>query len=213
MNNVFKKIEQNKVIAVLRGIEPEKALPAAEALVNGGVKTLEITADTPRIEELIAKLNTRFDDDVIIGAGTVLDAQSAENLIHAGAKFIFSPNVCTETIRVTKEKGVISIPGALTPTEIVEAYQGGADAVKVFPANALGPNYLKSIYGPLSHIPLVPTGGINQENMPSYFQKNVIAIGLGSSLVNANSINDQNNYIELTNKAKAFMAIVDRKGE
>ncbi|WP_085506105.1 bifunctional 4-hydroxy-2-oxoglutarate aldolase/2-dehydro-3-deoxy-phosphogluconate aldolase [Thalassobacillus devorans] len=213
MNNVFKKIEQNKVIAVLRGMSPEKVLPAAEALVNGGVKTLEITADTPEIEALLAKLNTRFDDDVIIGAGTVLDTQTAATLIDAGANFIFSPNVCTETISVTKEKGVISIPGALTPTEIVEAYQSGADAVKVFPANALGPNYLKSINGPLSHIPLVPTGGINQENMPFYFQKNVIAVGLGRSLVNADAINQHNNYIELTNKARAFMALVDGKGE
>ncbi|WCK56570.1 bifunctional 4-hydroxy-2-oxoglutarate aldolase/2-dehydro-3-deoxy-phosphogluconate aldolase [Aneurinibacillus sp. Ricciae_BoGa-3] len=183
MNNL-ELIKENGVVAIIRGAKPENILPIARALRDGGVKTLEITVETPKVLSLIEQVSSEMGDEVIVGAGTVLDPETARATIMAGAKFVFSPTVNIETIRMTKRYGVISIPGALTPTEILTAYENGADVIKVFPAHVFGPGYLKDIKGPLPHIPLMPTGGINLENLAAYIGAGAVAVGIGSNLVN-----------------------------
>ena len=124
------------------------------------------------------------------------------------AKFIFSPTINIETIKLTKRYGVISVPGAMTPTEILTGYECGADLIKVFPANILGPGYLKDVHGPLPHIPLMPTGGINLANASSYIEAGAVAVGVGSTLVNTKGIMDDEYFLQLTEKARRFVEVV-----
>lgn len=182
--NLLEQIKQNGIVAIIRGAKPENILPIAKALRDGGIKTLEITVETPKVLTLIEQVASEMGDEVIVGAGTVLDPETARAAIMAGAKFIFSPTVNVETIKLTKRYGVISIPGALTPTEILTAYEHGADVIKVFPASAFGPRYLKDIHGPLPHIPLMPTGGVDLGNLAEYIRAGAVAVGIGSNLVN-----------------------------
>lgn len=202
---LLKKIKENGVVAVIRGGKPESILSIAEALSNGGVKTLEITVETPRALKIIEQISSRFGNEVIVGAGTVLDAETARAAILAGAQFIFSPTVDVETIRLTKRYGIISIPGALTPTEILKGYESGGDIIKVFPASAFGPQYIKDIHGPLPHIPLMPTGGMNINNVGEYIKAGAVAAGVGSTLVDANMEITKDNLMNLTEKAALFI--------
>lgn len=206
--NLLEKIKGNGIAAVIRGAEPENIVSIAKALKDGGVKTLEITVETPRVLELIERVSREMGDEVIVGAGTVLDPETARAAIMAGAKFIFSPTVNVETIKITKRYGVISIPGALTPTEILTAYESGADIIKVFPANVFGPSYLKDIHGPLPHIPLMPTGGLDVHNVGEYIKAGAVAAGIGSSLVNTKKTMDNQYFIELEEKAAQFVEAV-----
>jgi 2-dehydro-3-deoxyphosphogluconate aldolase/(4S)-4-hydroxy-2-oxoglutarate aldolase len=207
--NTLQSIYENKLVAVIRGARGEDIVHIAEALKEGGVNILEITAETPGILPLIEKLRTKFsDEEVTVGAGTVLDPETARAAIMSGAQFIFSPTVNVETIRMAKRYGVVSIPGAMTPTEILTAYEHGADIIKVFPANIMGPRYLKDVHGPLPHIPLMPTGGVNLDNIEEYFQNGAIAVGLGSALVNTKQPINESTLKELTEKASHFRAKV-----
>ena len=207
--SLLQEIKENGVVAIIRGAKPENILSIAKALRDGGVKTLEITVETPRVLQLIEQVSTEL-DDVIVGAGTVLDPETARAAIMSGAKFIFSPTVNVDTIRITKRYGVISIAGALTPTEILTAYENGSDVIKVFPANVFGPTYLKDVHGPLPHIPLMPTGGINLTNVPDYIKAGAVAVGLGSSLVDTKREINEQSLAELTAKSKEFMEAVKR---
>lgn len=206
--DLLSQIKENGIVAIIRGAKPENILPIAQALYEGGVKTLEITVETPKVLSLIEKVSEEYGDDLIVGAGTVLDSETARAAIMAGAKFIFSPTVDEETIKLTKRYGVISIPGALTPTEILKAYESGADVVKVFPANAFGPKYLKDVHGPLPQIPLMPTGGIDLDNIEEYIKHGGIAAGIGSSLVNTKVEMDEAYFKNLTNNASLFVDAV-----
>ncbi|MDQ0229254.1 bifunctional 4-hydroxy-2-oxoglutarate aldolase/2-dehydro-3-deoxy-phosphogluconate aldolase [Metabacillus malikii] len=176
-------IKETGVAAVIRGATKENIVPIAEALSAGGVKVLEITVETPGACGAIETASQQF-DDVLVGAGTVLDAETARTAIMAGAKFIFSPTTNPKTIQMAKRYGVVSIPGALTPTEILTAYECGADMIKVFPANVFGPSYIKDVHGPLPQIPIISTGGISVENAGDYIKAGAVGVGVGSSLVN-----------------------------
>lgn len=203
--DLLQQIKENGIVAVIRGANPENILPIAKALYAGGVKTLEITVETPKVLTLIEEVTSKLGDDVIVGAGTVLDSETARAAIMAGAKFIFSPIIDEETIKLTKRYGVISIPGALTPTEILRAYESGADIIKVFPANAFGPGYLKAIHGPLPQIPLMPTGGIDLDNVGEYMKAGAVAVGVGSTLVNTKGVIDQQALTKITEKSLKFI--------
>lgn len=205
--SLLKDIQENGIVAIIRGAKQETILPIARALRDGGVRTLEITVETPNVLELITQISKEL-DDVIVGAGTVLDPETARAAIMAGAKFIFSPTVNVETIRLTKRYGVISIAGALTPTEILTAYENGSDVIKVFPANVFGPTYLKDVHGPLPHIPLMPTGGINLSNIKDYIQAGGVAAGLGSSLVDTKREINEEYLMELTKNSKEYVELV-----
>lgn len=207
--NKLEELKNGKLVAVIRGASQEQIIPIAQALKDGGIRALEITVETPKVCQLIEKVKDEFGDEVIAGAGTVLDPETARAAILSGAEFIFSPTVNADTIKVTKRYGVISIPGALTPTEILTAYEQGADMIKVFPADAFGPSYLKHIKGPLPHIPLMPTGGVGLENLANYLQAGAVAVGLGGSLVSPAQLSSDRDYQELTERAMRFVNVVN----
>jgi len=202
------KLTESGVVAVIRGTTPDNIIPIARALCEGGVRALEITVETPRVLTILEKLSVEMGDEAFIGAGTVLDPETARAAIMAGAKFIFSPTVNPETIKMAKRYGVISVPGAMTPTEILTGYEHGADLIKVFPASVLGPGFIKDIHGPLPHIPLMPTGGIDLSNVGDYIKAGAVAVGAGSTLVNTKGIMDEDYYRNLTEKAKQFVSKV-----
>ncbi|WP_010529990.1 bifunctional 4-hydroxy-2-oxoglutarate aldolase/2-dehydro-3-deoxy-phosphogluconate aldolase [Lentibacillus jeotgali] len=209
MINTLQKITDHKLVAVVRGADPNDVMPIAEALYAGGIRIMEITMDTPRVETVISDLNNAFDGKMVVGAGTVLDAESARTAIMAGAKFIFSPTINTGTIEMTKRYGVVSIPGAMTPTEILTAYEHGADLVKVFPAGTMGPGYIKDVHGPLPYIPLMPTGGVNLSNVREYFDKGAVAAGLGNALVKTGSPVTEENLQTMKENARQFIDAIE----
>lgn len=204
----LQSIYDHKLVAVIRGAEGEEIVNIAEALYEGGVKILEITAETPGFLDMISRISKKFHGEVVVGAGTVLDAETARSAIMAGAEFIFSPTVNRETIQMANRYGAVSIPGAMTPTEILTAYEAGADIIKVFPANILGPKYLKDVHGPLPHIPLMPTGGIDVDNIGEYFQHGAVAAGIGSSLVDTKQTLDEKALHQITEKAAQFVKAI-----
>lgn len=208
MQETFQQMKETGVIAVMRNMTPDTILPVAKALKNGGVNILEITVETPKVLTLIEMVKDEFNHDVLVGAGTVLDAETARAALMAGASFIFSPTVRKETIEITKRYGAVSVAGAFTPTEIVTAYESGADMIKVFPSSVLGPKFFRDVRGPLPHIPLMPTGGVDVNNVADYIQAGAVAVGAGSTLVKGvDEVTDP--YLnELTTKATQFVNAV-----
>jgi len=197
------RLKESGLVAVIRRPKQTQIHLIAEALVDGGVGALEITMDTPGALEMIKSLKEKFNDKVLVGAGTVLDAESAKGAIDAGADFIFSPTFDVNTIQLTNRYGRISIPGVMTPTEILQAYSAGADLVKVFPGDSLGVNFLKNLQGPLGHIPMMPTGGVTLGNVEQFIKNGAIAVGVGGSLLDAKAI-AENRFDALTQIAKEF---------
>jgi 2-dehydro-3-deoxyphosphogluconate aldolase / (4S)-4-hydroxy-2-oxoglutarate aldolase len=210
--NVIDFIKENPIVAVIREATPDNILPIVNALYQGGVKVVEITAETPKVMTMIEKVTDEMGDRVLVGAGTVLDPETARAAIMAGSKFIVSPSLNLETIKMTKRYGVVSIPGALTPTEILTAYEHGADVIKVFPANAFGPGYVKNIHGPFPTIPLMVTGGINPSNVNDYVDAGAIAVGVGSNLVSPKNLISEADYQTLTEKAREYTNTLKNRG-
>src|SRR6186713_2438017 len=171
-----------KIVAILRGVEPSQVPAIATALEAGGIRALEVTLNSPDALGVIQRLADRFGDRLLIGAGTVLDAEDATAAMSAGARFIISPALDIPTIQMTRALGGVSIPGAFTATEILTAYRNGADIVKVFPAS-VGVGYFRDLRGPLPQIPLMPTGGVNLENIRDFQKAGAVAFGIGSALV------------------------------
>ena len=207
------EIRNRGVVAVIRGATPESIISIGNALKDGGVTVLEITMETPRAASVIEAAAVYFGDEVLVGAGTVLDPETARMAILSGAKFIFSPTVRKETITMAKRYGVISVPGAFTPTEILTAYEYGADLIKVFPADAFGPSYLKNIAGPLPHIPLMPTGGVDLHNTADYMKAGAVAVGVGSTLVNTKKPLTEEALFNMKEKAADFINEVKKAKE
>ncbi|MGG0451786.1 bifunctional 4-hydroxy-2-oxoglutarate aldolase/2-dehydro-3-deoxy-phosphogluconate aldolase [Priestia megaterium] len=207
----FEFIKENKLIAVIRGAREENVIKISNALEKGSVRILEFTTETPNAIEAIRTIAETDNDEILVGAGTVLDAETARLVILAGAKFVVSPIVNVDIIKMCNRYGVLSVIGALTPTEILTAYENGADVVKCFPANSFGPSYLKDLKGPLSHIPIIPTGGINVENVNEYLDASGIAVGLGSSLVNTSKLLEEKDYEKLTERAMNFSKAIQKQ--
>ena len=182
-NVALNRIISAGIVAVVRFGRSEPLLDAAEALLAGGVEVIEITLTVPNATRVVEQVADRLGDRVLLGAGTVLDPPSARAAIHAGARFLVSPVVRPDVIRVGGRHDTPVIPGALTPTEILTAFDAGADVVKVFPSDVGGPNYLKSLRGPLPHVRLMPTGGVNLETAAAYLRAGACALGIGGSLV------------------------------
>lgn len=206
--NHLEQIKKSKIISIIRGTSLNDTLSVVQALYDGGIEVVEITLNTLNALALIETVNKNFRDKMLVGAGTVLNSQEAKAAIAAGAKFIISPNLNPDTITTTKELGVISIPGAFTPTEIVNAYALGADIIKVFPATN-GIDFIKNIRGPLPQIPLMPTGGVTLKNIQEFKQAGAVAFGIGSALVDGKSEVNSQYLEELTHKAQQFIEAVN----
>ncbi|MDQ6845091.1 MAG: bifunctional 4-hydroxy-2-oxoglutarate aldolase/2-dehydro-3-deoxy-phosphogluconate aldolase [Bacteroidota bacterium] len=200
------EILEHKIIAIIRGANPDDVIKIAESLLAGGIRILEITMNSAEPLTVIKKAAKQLGDKMIIGAGTVLTKESARQAVEAGAKFILSPIADSEIISMAKSLGVISIPGAFTATEIYNAYKDGADIIKVFPA--ISPSYIKDILGPLPQIPLLPTGGITLENIKEYKSAGAVGFGIGSSLVNAKDEITRQYLSQLTVKAQRFVEAI-----
>jgi 2-dehydro-3-deoxyphosphogluconate aldolase/(4S)-4-hydroxy-2-oxoglutarate aldolase len=198
------------VVAVIRGMEPGKIVKVATALEKGGVKALEITFDSLGAAEMVKEVKQQLQGkEAIVGAGTVLDGETAQTAIRAGAEFVFGPTFSEEMVKVCNRYGKVAIPGALTPTEVLTAYQSGADLVKVFPAASMGPNYFNKVKGPLPQVPLMATGGVNLDNAPQFIEAGVEAVGVGSALLDKQAIKEEN-YEVLTEKARQFIQAVKK---
>ncbi|MGP4064273.1 bifunctional 4-hydroxy-2-oxoglutarate aldolase/2-dehydro-3-deoxy-phosphogluconate aldolase [Oceanobacillus sp. M65] len=209
--NTLNWIEDKKLIAILRGYNTADSIAIAKALHAGGITTLEVTLNSPSPFQTIEKISSELGDEVIVGAGTVLDAESARLAISAGAQFILSPTFDRETIKLTKRYGKVSIPGAFTPTEILNAFEEGADIIKVFPASTLGPSFVKDLRGPLPQLKLLPTGGVTVENVASFIKNGALGVGLGSSLVSSVEKVTDEFLNELTKRASAFVQAVNQQ--
>lgn len=204
-------IKETKIIAIIRNAKPDDILPIVKSLYKSGIRAIEITMNSPKALESIELVVTEMKDKVVVGAGTVLDAESARLAILSGATFILSPTLNKETIQMTKKYGAVSIPGALSPTEILDAYEYGGDIIKVFPTTSMGPEYIKDLQGPLPQIPLLPTGGIDLNNIEQFMKAGAVGVGLGSSLVNTKLEANEEYYKNLEETAKQFSDIVHLK--
>jgi 2-dehydro-3-deoxyphosphogluconate aldolase/(4S)-4-hydroxy-2-oxoglutarate aldolase len=205
--NALDHILHYKIVAIIRGINAADVLSIAEALYEGGVRTLEVTLNSPNALQAIEEVAGTMNGKVLVGAGTVLDSDSARSAISAGARFVISPIVDQKTIQVTRELGAVSIPGAFTPTEIVQAVSGGGEIIKVFPASS--PDYIKNLKGPLPQIPMMPTGGVTLENIAAFYRAGGVAFGIGSSLVDAKIEITEQHLQELRSKAKNFVSALN----
>lgn len=201
------------VIAVVRAKSREQVLPLTEALLAGGIMAVEITMTTPRAIEAIREASAKFGSSALIGVGTVLTGQICREAIRAGAEFVVSPITKREIAEAAHGEDRPVMLGAYTPTEAQSAHEMGADFVKLFPADTLGPAYVKAIRAPLPHLRIVPTGGVELENLPAWFQAGCAAVGVGSSLLSA-KIMAESNWTELTAAARRFVerALEARKG-
>lgn len=188
---ILDALMENKIIAIVRGQRTEDMLRLAGALYEGGIRFMEVTfrQDAPETWQetaaAIRSISHEYAGKIFAGAGTVMRPEQLELARAAGAGYIISPNADEEIIRLTRSMGLVSLPGAFTPTEIAAAYKWGADAVKVFPAGALGPGYLKAVLAPLRHIPMMAVGGVDENNAADFIAAGAIGVGVGGNLVNS----------------------------
>ena len=191
------------VVAIMRHTEAALAIDAAHALLAGGVSVVEVTLNTAGALGMIASLATAIGDSMVVGAGTVLSAHAVDEAVGAGARFIVAPNTSLEVIGRAGHHDIPCVPGAFTPTEILSAWDAGADLVKLFPASAGGPRYLRDVRGPLNHVPIVPTGGVNPDNVGEFIKAGAVAVGAGSDLVDRGVV-ERRDWTELERRARAF---------
>ena len=205
---IIECIETEKLIVIVRGIDRNCLIPLAEAMYNGGVRLLEVTYGSVTDEETaenIKLLSEHFNGKMYIGAGTVLTEKQVEMTYKSGGKFIISPDCNECVIKKSNELGLVSMPGALTPTEIQNAHKYGADFVKIFPASNLGPEYIKAVRAPLSHIKLLAVGGINYDNIPDYIKVGVSGFGVGSNIIDKKALAEKD-FAKITELAKSYVS-------
>jgi 2-dehydro-3-deoxyphosphogluconate aldolase/(4S)-4-hydroxy-2-oxoglutarate aldolase len=205
---VLKRIEEVGIIPVVRVESEEQAIAVAKVIGEAGIPILEITMTVPGAVRVIEKLSKRYGDEVLVGAGTVLDPEAARACIGAGAQFIVSPALNMQTIELCKQQAIAVFPGSLTPTEVVSAWQAGADAVKVFPCSAVGgAKYLRALRAPLPQINLIPTGGVSLSTAKDLISAGAWALGVGADLVNTRAIK-AGEYDSVASKARSYVAAV-----
>jgi len=207
INETVAKVGELGVVLVVRAKGDENTMKGLQAMVDGGVKALEITFSVPNAPAVIRAVAERFGDRIILGAGTVLTPLEAAAAVESGASFLVAPNTNVEVIGMAKRLDVPVMPGAFTPTEVVAAWMAGADVVKIFPASVGGPDYLKALRAPLPHIPLMPTGGVDDKTAPAFIEAGAFALGAGSNLFNAKLL-AAGDFKGLTEIAARFVAVV-----
>lgn len=186
--DLVREIEATGVVAVIRLAAAEPLRDVVDALANGGVRAIEVTMTVPRALALIEDLALSLPSDLVLGAGTILDADTAQRAILAGAQFVVGPVFRREVVEMCHRYDVPAMPGCFTPTEILDAWEAGADVIKVFPATALGPGFFKDIRGPLPHVRLMPTGGVTRDNAGDWIKAGAVAIGVGTALVDKQAV-------------------------
>jgi len=208
-NKTLERIESLGLVPVVRASSADEAMQAIEAIRAGGVNVVEITMTVPGAIDVIAEVSKRYGDEVVVGAGTVLDPETARRCIDAGAIFIVSPALNVDTIAACIDAGIPVMPGALSPTEVVTAWNAGADMVKIFPAGAVGgPSYLKNLKGPLPQIKMIPTGGVSLATAADFIRAGAAALGVGTDLVDVKAIRAGNAHV-VTERAREFVKIVN----
>jgi len=202
MNQTIEKLKENKVVAVVRAKDKEEAIKIVDACLKGGIKAIEVTFTIPKAAEVIAEINDLFKDRILLGAGTVIDKEKAVAAIEAGAKYIVSPGFDLETAKYLEEQGVPYLPGCMTITEMLTARKHGAEIIKLFPGSAFGPSFVKSVKGPLPDMNIMPTGGVNLDNIKEWFSYGVCAVGIGSALTKYAASNE---FDKITEVAKQYI--------
>lgn len=196
------------VVAVLRGIEREAMVDTVEALHAGGVTAIEVTADATDATRGLADVAATFDDEILLGAGTVMDTATASRMIEAGAEFVVSPHFDPEIVAATNRRDVVSGPGIMTPTEAANALAAGADFLKVFPASTVGPDHLGAVQGPLGDVQIMPTGGIGPDNVDAFFDAGAAVVGAGSAIIDSDAV-ERGDYEAVEAHAREFVAAVE----
>ena len=207
------RVLDSGIVAVIRASSGDLLSDVAEALLAGGVQVMEITFTVPAAVRVLETVAQRMGDRVLLGAGTVLDAETARAALLAGAQFIVSPNTNLDVIRLCRRYGKLVMPGALTPTEVVTAWEAGADIVKIFPSEITGPKYLKALHGPLPQVRLMPTGGVDLNTAAEFLRCGACVLGVGGSLVEKKAV-ETGNLARIESLARQFVQIVNdtRKG-
>ncbi|TDO86491.1 2-keto-3-deoxy-phosphogluconate aldolase [Halanaerobium saccharolyticum] len=202
----LKRVEETGIVAVVRAENAEKALKITEAVKKGGIEAIEITMTVPGAVDVIKQITDEYSrDEILIGAGSVLDAETARACILAGAEYIVSPSLDEETIAMCNRYQKAVMPGAMSVTEVVKAMKYGADIVKIFPATLFGPKIIKAVKGPLPQAPLMPTGGVSLDNVKDWIKAGSFAVGVGSSLSKGAKTGD---YEQVTETAKEFIRLI-----
>lgn len=205
---VRKRIIEIGIVPVVRAQSAAQAAAAAEAVCAGGIPVVEVTMTVPDALQVIAKLVNTVGTEVLVGAGTVLDVETARRCLDVGAEFLVSPGFDFETVKLANAEGKLVMAGGLSPTEVVTAWKAGSDFVKVFPCgNVGGPKYIRALRGPLPDVPLVPTGGVNLENAGEFIKAGAVALGIGGELVSTAALKS-GNMAEITKAAKQYVAVV-----
>ena len=210
---VIQQIRENRIIAIVRGVEPEKAIRVAQALYEGGIRLVEVTfnqkdpASFKDTAEAISRISKAYEGKMLVGAGTVTTPELVDIAVDAGAKYIISPDTNPDVIRRTVERGAVSMPGALTPSEVLLAHRTGADFVKLFPIGNLGTSYVKALCAPISHVKMLGVGGVNEENAAEFIKAGVVGVGVGGNLANKKWI-EAGEFDKITEVAKKLVANV-----
>ena len=209
---IVEKIIESKVVAIIRMDKSEKVISVAEAMIEGGIVSLEVTMTTPNALQIIKELNDNFGSNVLIGVGSVVDAEIAIKAIEVGAKYIISPIFKREIIEASHKFDIPSMPGCYTPTEIFNAQEAGADIVKVFPADQLGSNYIKAIKAPMPQLRIMPTGGVTLTNAGDWISAGACAVAVGSNLLDKAAI-EENNFGKITANAELIIENIKNRHE
>ncbi len=202
------RIIKDGIVVIIRTRHPESLPELVRCLVEGGMAHIEITYDTPNTSGWISKLLQEHGDRLKMGAGTLLDVADAQEVIKAGASFLVCPHTDLEIIRLAKRYSRVVMPGTFTPTEMMQAWQAGADFVKVFPGHIVGPEFIRAVRGPLPHIRMIPTGKLDEQNIPAFFEAGVCAVGLGSCLFN-DALLGQGDFDTIRRNVEKYRKLVD----
>ena len=211
--DIFNRMMSEGLIPVIRVSSAQEAVDVADAIKEGGVTLIEITMSVPGAIDTIKELTRKYKDEIIMGAGTILDPETARAALLAGAQFIVTPTLNLDVIQLAHRYSAVVVPGAMTPTEILTAWNAGADMVKVFPAAQLGgPEYLKALRGPLPQILLVPTGGVNLQNAGAFIKAGAAALGAGGELVDKKAVKEKKFNI-ITENTRSFLKAIKEARE
>jgi 2-dehydro-3-deoxyphosphogluconate aldolase / (4S)-4-hydroxy-2-oxoglutarate aldolase len=211
--DVVRAVEDAGIVAVIRIKDPSKLHAIVDAIAEGGIRALEVTMTVPGAVELIRALGPTLPSAFILGAGTVLDADTVARVADAGARYVVSPVFRRSVIEACHARGLAAMPGCFTPTEILDAWDAGADIVKVFPATTLGPSYLKDVHAPLPQVKLMPTGGVTVENAGDWIRAGAVAVGVGTSLLDAKAIDDGRFDVLRTNAERMIANVRAARGQ